>query len=128
MAKLKWNNTFSDKERDRRWKLVRNYMQRKGLDCILAMGVGVWHVDSGRFVQLQSLDRYLSGWVTGATVVFPLKGEPVLLGAPFGTVIKWTPETPKEELPWIEDVRTSASAEAITTALRERGLERGRVA
>ena len=128
MAKLKWNNYFSEKERDRRWKLVRDYMRSKGLDCILALGGGVWHVDNGRFVQMQTLDRYLSGWCAGATVVFPLEGEPVLLGAPFATVIKWTPETPKEELPWIKDVRTSASAETIATVLREKGLERGRVA
>ncbi|MFC1992016.1 M24 family metallopeptidase [Chloroflexota bacterium] len=128
MAKLEWHNVFSEKERDRRWKLVRDYMQSKGLDCILAMGGGIWHVDNGRFIQAQSLDRYLSGWVSGATIVFPLKGEPVLLGAPFQTVIQWTPETPKEELPWIEDVRVSASAEAIATAIKEKGLGQSRVA
>ncbi len=128
MAKLQWHNYFSEKERDRRWKLVRDYMRSKGLDCILALGGGVWHVDSGRFVQMQTLDRYLSGWCAGATVVFPLEGEPALLGAPFQTVIKWTKDTPKEELPWIKDVRTSASAETITNVLKERGLERGRVA
>ncbi len=128
MAKLQWNNYFSEKERDFRWKLVRDYMRAKGLDCILALGGGVWHVDNGRFVQMQTLDRYLSGWCAGATVVFPLEGEPALLGAPFQTVIKWTKETPKEELPWIKDVRTSASAETITNVLKERGLERRRVA
>ncbi|MFC1991353.1 hypothetical protein ACFLVC_01260, partial [Chloroflexota bacterium] len=128
MAKLKWNNYFSEKERDQRWKLVRDYMRSKGLDCILALGGGVWYVDNGRFTQMQTVDRYLSGWASGATVIFPLEGEPVLLGAPFQTVMKWTPETPKEELPWIKDVRVSASAETIATILREKGLERGRVA
>ncbi|MFC1991994.1 M24 family metallopeptidase [Chloroflexota bacterium] len=128
MATLNWNNNLSNKERDRRWKLVRDYMQSKGLDGLLALGGGVWYVDVGRHEQHQTLDRYLSGWASGCNIVFPLKGEPVLLGAPGQTVIKWTPETPKEELPWIEDVRTNASADSIATALREKGLERGRVA
>lgn len=127
MAKLKWNNTLSEKERDRRWKLVRDYMRSKGVDGLVALGGGIWHVDNGRYVQHQTLDRYLSGWAGGATIVFPLEGEPVLLGAPFSTVLKWTPETPKEDLPWIKDVRVHASAEAIVGVLREKGLERGRI-
>ena len=127
MTKLKWNNNLSEKERDRRWQLVRDYMQSKGMDGLLALGGGVWHVDNGRFVQHQTLDRYLSGWVSGGTVVFPIKGDPTLLGAPFATVLKWTPETPKEELPWIEDIRTGAAASAIVEAIKEKGLERGHV-
>jgi hypothetical protein len=128
MAKLQWNNYLSEKERDRRWQLFREYMKDKGLGCIIALGGGIWHVDNGRFVQQQNLDRYLSGWCSGATVIFPLEGEPVLLGAPFWTVAKWTPETPKEELPWIKDVRTSASAASIVQVIKEKGLDKSRIA
>lgn len=127
MSKLEWNNTPSDKERDRRWKLVRDYMRSKGADGLLALGGGVWHVDNGRFVQHQTLDRYLSGWAAGATVLFPLEGEPVLLGAPFATLIKWTPDTPSEELPWIKDIRVHASAQAIVQAIEEKGIQRGKL-
>ncbi|MFC1991933.1 M24 family metallopeptidase, partial [Chloroflexota bacterium] len=97
------------------------------VDGLLALGGGIWYVDNGRFIQHQSLDRYLSGWASGATILFPLEGEPVLMGTPFNEVVRWTPETPKEELPWIKDVRVGASAEAIVTALRDKGLDRGRV-
>ena len=128
MAKLEWNNYLSEKERDRRWKLVRDYMQSKGLDGLLALGGGVWYVDAGRFVQHQTLDRYLSGWASGTTIVFPLKGEPVLLGVPFDRAIRWTPDTPKEELPWIEDVRINASAASIVEAIKDRGLDHSRIA
>ncbi|MFC1992175.1 M24 family metallopeptidase [Chloroflexota bacterium] len=127
MANLKWNNTFSEKERDLRWKLVRDYMRSKGLDAMLALGGGIWYVDNGRYVQMETFDRYLSGWGSGATVLFPLESEPVLMGAPEAEVIRWTSKTPKEELPWIKDVRTSASAETIATAIKEKGLERGRI-
>jgi Xaa-Pro aminopeptidase len=127
MSKLNWHNIPSDKERDRRWQLVRDYMRSKGVDGLLALGGGIWYVDNGRFVQHQTLDRYLSGWASGATVVFPLEGDPVLLGAPLATLIRWTPDTRTEDLPWIKDVRVHASASAIVQALEEKGLKDGRV-
>ncbi|MFC1992102.1 hypothetical protein ACFLVC_05225, partial [Chloroflexota bacterium] len=127
MSKLNWYNKFSEKERDRRWQLMREFMQNKGMDALLVLGVGLSPTDTGRTAQMQSLDRYLSGWANRCSVVFPLKGEPVLLGAMFSTVLRWTPETPKEEFPWIGDVRVSDQGEAIVEALREKGLERGHV-
>ncbi len=127
MSKLMWHNIPSERERDRRWKLVRDYMRSKGVDGLLALGGGIWYVDNGRFVQHQTLDRYLSGWAAGATVIFPLDGDPVLLGAPFGTLIKWTAGTPEEERPWIKDIRVHASATSIVDALEEKRLKDGRV-
>jgi Xaa-Pro aminopeptidase len=127
MSKLSWHNSLSHEERDRRWQLVRKYLRSKGADGLLALGGGIWYVDNGRFVQHQTLDRYLSGWAAGATVLFPLEGEPVLLGAPFATLIKWTDDSPAEERPWIKDVRVHASASAIVDALEEKGLKKGKV-
>ena len=134
MAYLKWENSFSEKERDRRWQLIREFIQNKGMDALLVLGAGVAHqaiglsqVETGRGVQMQTVDRYLSGWASRCTVVFPLKGEPVLLGVPQPVVLRWTPETPKEELPWIEDVRVSVQVENIVAVLKEKGLERRRV-
>ena len=127
MAHLKWQNSFSEKERDRRWQLVREFMQKKGVDALLVLGSPLLMSETNRTVQLQTLDRYLSGWASGCTIVFPLKGEPTLLGAPLSAVLMWTPETPKEELPWMEDVRVSAQGETIVAVLKEKGLERGRV-
>ncbi|MFC2071197.1 M24 family metallopeptidase [Chloroflexota bacterium] len=127
MSQIKWYNSFSEKERDRRWKLVRELMQNRGMDALLVLGVGFSPVDPGRGPQMQTIDRYLSGWVARCSVVFPLKGEPVLLGVPPETVLRWTPEFPKEELPWIEDVRAGEEGETVVSTLKEKGLERGRV-
>jgi len=127
MANLNWQNSFSDKERDRRWQLVREFLQNKGADALLVLGAPLLQSETNRTVQLQTLDRYLSDWACGCTIIFPLKGEPTLLGAPLQSVLMWTPETPKEELPWIEDIRVSAQGETIVAVLKEKGLERGRV-
>jgi len=122
MAYLKWENSFSEEERDRRWQLMREFMQSKGMDALLVPGVELSQVETGRGAQMQTLDRYLSGWAGRCTVVFPLKGEPVLLGVPLPVVLLWTPETPKEQLPWIEDVRVSDEGEAVVAALKEKGV------
>ena len=134
MAHLKWNNRFSDKERDRRWQLMRDYMKSKGLDALLVLGAGLAYmqddlsqVEDGNGSRLQTLDSYLSGWADRCTVIFPLKGEPTLLGVPLHTVMLWTKETPKDELPWMEDIRIRAQAEDIVAVLKEKGLEQGRV-
>ena len=134
MAYIKWDNSFSEKERDRRWQLMRDYMQDKGLDALLMLGAGLGYnmvdiseVEYGNWARLQTFDSYLSGWANRCTVIFPLKGEPVLLGVPLSTGLLWTQETPKEELPWIEDVRSHAQAENIVAVLKEKGLERDHV-
>ena len=49
------------------------------------------------------------------------------VGALPAAVLKWTPETPKEERLWIEDVRIGARGMMIVAALKEKGLERGRI-
>ena len=135
MAYLKWKNSFSEKERDRRWQLVREFAQNKGMDALIVLGAGLAHgmqglsqVETGRGVQMQTLDSYLSGWASRCSVVFPVKGEPVLLGVPQPSILRWTPDTPKDELPWIEDVRVSFRPDTIVEVLKEKGLDRSNIA
>jgi len=59
--------TLSLAERDRRWALVRNFLQEQDIDCLLIAGL------NDRF----TLDRYLTNWLY-RWAVFPKVGEPIL--------------------------------------------------
>ncbi|MBI2830043.1 MAG: aminopeptidase P family protein [Chloroflexi bacterium] len=108
---------FSQKEKERRWQRVREFMRNQELDALVVSGVrpGVL------------LDNYLSNWLPGSTVVFPLKGEPTLLDYFGPEMIAVRPDMPLEARPWIEDIRAGARGAIITAVLKEKGLERARV-
>ena len=67
---------LSLEERDRRYRLVREKMAARGLDClVMPHNTGDW--DSN-----QTDIRYLtgiSGHCTGAAAVFPIDGEPIAM-------------------------------------------------
>ncbi|MBI2829896.1 MAG: aminopeptidase P family protein [Chloroflexi bacterium] len=118
MPKTKWfTKNFSEKERDRRWQKTREFLQKEGLDGLLVL--------SGTAAS-EPMDRYLSNWPSG-TVIFPLKGEPILLVGGLGDMLAIKPEMPKGVRPWIKDVRTGARGAMIVAALKDAGLERAHV-
>ncbi len=106
------------KERDRRWQRVREFMGKKGLDALVVAGL--------RF-HGEPLDRYLSDWIPGNFVIFPLESEPTLLVSMIPEMLALRPDTPEEERPWIRDVRAGVRGAIIVAVLQEKGLERGRV-
>lgn len=108
---------FSARERERRWQKVKAFMGRKGLDCLIVAGSR--HVEP--------LDRYLSNWVPGCIVIFPLKGEATLLVPMIPEMMVLRPDMPEEEKPWIQDLRAGARGAAIALVLQEKGLERSSI-
>ncbi|MBI2829965.1 MAG: aminopeptidase P family protein [Chloroflexi bacterium] len=106
---------FSDKERERRWKLTKEFMQSNGLDALLLMGG-----DSG--------PTYLSNWVPGGALIFPLKSDPILLCGHNAYLLRLGPDNPKEMFPWVKEVRQGGPRGAfIIQAIKDRGLEKGTI-
>jgi Xaa-Pro aminopeptidase len=101
-------------ERERRWQRVRRFMKNKGLHGLVVMG--------SRYGE--PLDRYLSNWVPGCIVIFPVESEPTLLVPMIPEMFALRPETPENERPWMKDIRAGARGTAIATVLQEKGLER----
>jgi len=106
------------KERDRRWQRVREFMKKRGLDALVVAG--------SRF-HGEPLDRYLTEWIPGNLVIFPLEGEPTLLVSMIPEMLGLRPDTPEEERPWIKDIRGGVRGAIILAVLQEKGLERSRV-
>lgn len=107
------------KERDLRWQRVRDFMEKKGLAGLVVAGSLPIHGEP--------LDRYLSNWMPGAIVVFPLRSAPALLVPMAPQVLGLTPESPQEDFPWIMDIRPGARGSVIAGVLMEKGLEKSRI-
>ena len=63
---------LSIEERDRRYKIVRAEMAKRGIDCLLLPA------NTGRWEQLQGDSRYLTtigGFATEVFTVFPREGD-----------------------------------------------------
>ena len=108
---------FSLAERERRWKLVRQLMDRDGLDAIVAPSLG----------GLQAAVRYLTG-IGGnnapVAVVFPHAGEVTALTGPVPHREHWLAFQD-----WVTDIRANffSEGDALVERLRELSLERGRI-
>jgi len=109
--------SFSKNEQEQRWQRVREFMENKELDGLVVMG--------SRYGE--PLDRYLSNWIPGSIVIFPLKTPPTLLARMIPEMLALRSDTPEKERPWIEDIRPGVQSGAITAVLQEKGLERGRI-
>ncbi|MBI2829791.1 MAG: aminopeptidase P family protein [Chloroflexi bacterium] len=108
--------SFSGKERERRWQLVRDFLKQNELDALLVIGQRTG----------QSPDSFLSNWIPGNTVIFPLKGEPALLAYMNTRLIALT-EAPEDARPWIKDIRAGARGSMIIAALKDKGLEKSHI-
>ncbi|MBI2829964.1 MAG: aminopeptidase P family protein [Chloroflexi bacterium] len=105
---------FSAKECDRRWKLAKEFMQSNGLDAMLFVGT--------------TGESYLTNWVPGCTLLFPLKSAPILLCSHNAYLLRLGPDTPKEMFPWVKEVRQGGPRGAfIIQAIKDRGLERAHI-
>ena len=87
---------FSLAERDRRWKAVRETMERDGIFAIVAPP------NTGNSTDWQGDARYLSHCGGGADAsigcVFPLEGEPMVAAT---SAVRWGPRVQE----WVQDVR-----------------------
>ncbi len=104
-------------EKERRWQKVRQYLKNKNLDALIVIG--------SRY--REPLDRYLTNWVPGCTVIFPSEDEPVLLVPMIPEILALKPHTPMDERPWINDIRPGARGAVIVAIIKEKGLGNGRI-
>ena len=94
--------TYSMAERDRRWANIRRMMSENGYDClILPKGMG----DGINFLQYA---EYVSNsfFMTPGAVVFPLEGEPAVIGA-MPSPNPWIQQTTRK---WFEGGREALAA------------------
>lgn len=111
---------LSIEERNRRWRLARESMARKEIDCLI-----VWGNTISQGLGMTNV-RYLTqvgSWHGGITL-FPYDGEVALFSAPPHMSAPYNGYLASQD--WIQDIRPY-SIDAIVTEIKVRGLERGRV-
>jgi len=105
------------KERDRRFKLIRERMAAEKLDALIV-------ISNAQYEQ-KGFARYLTNYnnpIYGVLVIFPREGKPKLL-APSPLQEYWT-----KRLAWIEDIQLSrAFGQDLVANLRALDLSRGRL-
>jgi Xaa-Pro aminopeptidase len=110
---------FSHAERDRRWKLVREAMEKENLDCLIAPN------NTGHSTHFQAEARYLShvggGGDADIACVFPLEGE---VAAVATSHERWA-----HVQDWVTDLREARRAygAGVVGKLKEVSLPRKRV-
>ncbi len=99
-------------ERDRRWKNIRQTMEKRKLECLVVWGA------FGRQRNLSANLAYLSNLNIEGYLVFPLKDDPTIFGFQGGFPTAW-----------IKDNRTGHPlyAKRISERLAELHLERARI-
>lgn len=112
---------LSLEERDRRYKLVREKMAARGLDClVMPHNTGDW--DSN-----QTDIRYLtgiSGHCTGAAAVFPIDGEPIAMVRDPQRLEWW-----KRAKTWVKETRARQGlwSDTLVQAIRDVGHASGKI-
>jgi len=107
---------YSLKERDRRWRLTREYMSRVGLDCLVVFG-------NDRF----PINNYLINDRLDLVVIFPRSGDVTALGWSTQVVAQHIESKLRGEDLWIEDLRHGSRAQHIVAVLKEKGVEKGTI-
>ncbi|MBI3914287.1 MAG: aminopeptidase P family protein [Chloroflexi bacterium] len=106
---------FSEAEYRRRYKLIRDEMDRRGLDCLIFYGAYRLHN--------QANSRYVCNWVDSfhCYTVFPAQGEPTL----FNHIYPHTPVA--QAMSCIADTRWGGNNMVLSVIqrVRELGLEKG---
>jgi Xaa-Pro aminopeptidase len=110
---------LSVQERDRRYKLVREKMAERGIDCLLLPA------NTGRWEQLQGDSRYLTtigGFATEVFTVFPREGE--VTAYIFNRAAWW-----KQAQKWVADVRDGRNrwGQNAIERIGELGLQKGTI-
>ena len=112
----KWPG-LSEKERDRRWELVRNMMKAKGLECLVVFGLK----------SREQFDNYLTNDRTGSIVIFPLEGELVHLVWHPQWITSHIESARRGEESWVRDMRVGTNGSVVVKVLREKGYDKANI-
>jgi Xaa-Pro aminopeptidase len=108
--------TLSTAERDRRYRLVRDLMDRHGLDAVLVSG-------NGR----DQLDRYLTNEGTRGYCLLPRSGEPVSMVRSGNTTLGRYDVVGRGYQRWVQDERLLSSTVSMASVLTECQVSTGRI-
>lgn len=111
--------TLSLAERDRRWALAREFMERAGLAAVLVFGE---HEDAGPASIAH--DRWFTNGRPGATVIVPRTGVPVALLPSVQYVMDHMESAQRGDSAWIppENLRAARDSSSVVRALHELSL------
>lgn len=109
--------SLSEKVRDRRWRLVKEFMKTQQLECMLIFGKE----------SRERFDCYLTNDRPGGVVIFPLEGELVHLTWSFLDITSHFESTSRGEGSWVRDMRVGATGKGIVEVLQEKGCERANI-
>lgn len=109
---------FSDKEYDRRWKLTREMMKKRGLDCLMVTGLNLgW--EQG-WSNVRYLTNYAGSLDNVCYVVLPMDGDI--------TICTWTSQIDRVARSIVDDIRCArANYETAAGRLKELHLEHGNI-
>lgn len=115
---------YSIGERDRRWSLARDFMQREGLDALLVFGE---HEDAGPAPF--AYDTWFTNARAGTTVVFPRSGDPLSLLPMEMFWRDYLESARRGDAMWIapDKIRPSRDSAAIADTLTALGLSTARI-
>ena len=116
--------TYSLKERDRRWNIGRQLMEKEGLDALLIYGDR-----EGAFPAPFCADTYFTNDRPGAIVVFPRNSEPVSITAFPMAVTDHLESSIRHEGVWIkpQNIFAGKKGEMIAGILKKLGLNKGTI-
>ena len=104
---------LSLKERERRWKAVRDLMKTKGIDCLMVVGLFGW----------ENADAYLTNGAGRGVVIVPLQGDGTYLAPSALAVAGHAEDLRRGGESWVDDWRAGASAPQIVSVIKEKGFE-----
>lgn len=115
---------YSLAERDRRWKLARNFMAEHEVDVLIVFGE---HEDAGPAPY--NLDNWFTNARPGAVVVFPRSSVPFMLTMLPSSIPDHWFALERGETPWIaaENLLIGRDTTTVTTLLTEHGLTESRI-
>jgi Xaa-Pro aminopeptidase len=111
--------SFSQKERDRRWKLARDVMKEEGVAALLVAG------DHGRGAPMSAPDTYLTNDRPGSWVVFPREGDPTIFVWSGQVVAGHVEGARHNDASWVkpENVRLGKAPAKLAEFLRSQKLD-----
>ncbi len=107
--------TLSLKERDRRWKKLRELMKKEKMDCLVVAGLR----------SREQFDRYITNDLSGGFVIFPIEGEPISLLPTIYDITSHWESVRRGEQPWISDVRVGP--QALVSVIKELGYDKSNI-
>lgn len=109
--------TLSLAERDRRWGLLRAMMRRNNIDCLMVPAAPLRY----------PADTYFTNDIPACAVVFPVDGDPVAIHRGASVAGSWAQAQEWGEGTWIKDMRFGPRAALMIEAIKEKGLDKGRI-